>query len=187
MTQFRILQTPPPLLNAAKSVEMAAAIATDFTTLTGGHLVASQRAGIDRHAFQRLTQASRRPKHIAVDIWCRLVDAYARHLRRELSRIEAELRRVDDLQPGARPLEDLLDETDRLRDRIAHILEKAGVGANDRLRWLSVRHDAPSARRLPTIQPRPPRRRQPFSFRQTEALRELPTRQGRTRLGGDRA
>jgi hypothetical protein len=126
MERFRILHTPPPILNAARSVEMAAAIATDFTKLTGGHIVASQRAGIDRHAFQRLTQASRRPKQIAVDVWCRLVDAYARSLRRELSRIEAELRRVDALGATTRPLEDLRDEADALADRIRHIIEKQG-------------------------------------------------------------
>lgn len=126
MNQFRILHQPPPILNAARSVEMAAAIATDFTALTGGHLVAAQRAGIDRHAFQRLTQASRRPKHIAVDIWCRLVDAYARHLRRELSRIEAEIWRVDALGSPLVPLEDLADQADAIADRIRHIIEKRG-------------------------------------------------------------
>jgi len=127
MLEFRRLNAPAPILNAARAVQMAAAIATDFTALTGGHsLVAAQRAGIDRQAFRRLTQASRQPKHIAVDFWCRLVDAYARSLRRELSRIEAEIRRVDALGIGARPLEDLLDETDRLRDRIRHIIEKQG-------------------------------------------------------------
>lgn len=124
MKQFRYLQAPPPILNAARSVEMAAAIATDFTTLTGGHLVASQRAGIDRHAFQRLTQASRRPKQIAVDIWCRLIGAYSQHLRREVARLEAEIRRVDALGAGTRPLEDLLDEVDALADRLRHIIEK---------------------------------------------------------------
>jgi hypothetical protein len=126
MEQFRYLQAPPPILNAARSVEMAAAIATDFTTLTGGYIAAAQRSGIDRHAFQRLTQASRRPKQIAVDVWCRLVDAYARSLRRELSRIEAELRRVDALGATTRPLEDLADEADALADRIRHIIEKQG-------------------------------------------------------------
>jgi hypothetical protein len=126
MNEFRILNQQPPPLNAARSVEMAAAIATDFTTLTGGHLVASQRAGIDRHAFQRLTQASRRPKTIAVDLWCRLIDAYSKHLRRELSRIEAEIRRVDALGAPVRPLEDLADEADAIADRIRHIIEKRG-------------------------------------------------------------
>jgi hypothetical protein len=126
MEQFRILNTPPPTMNAAQSVEMAAEIATDFTTLSGGYLVAAQRSGIDRHAFQRLTQLSRRPKHIAVDIWCKLIGAYSQHLRREVARLETEIRRVDALGAGTRPLEDLLDEADRLRDRIAHILEKRG-------------------------------------------------------------
>lgn len=126
MNEFRILHTPPPILNAARSVEMAAAIATDFTALTGGHLVASQRAGIDRHAFQRLTQASRRPKHIAVDLWCRLIEGYAKHLRREISRIEAEIRRIEALGAPLGPLEDLLDQADAVSDRIRHIIEKRG-------------------------------------------------------------
>lgn len=124
MTEFRILNGPPPIMNAARSVSIAAAIAADFTALTGGHRVASQRSGIDQNYFKRLMQTSRRPKHIAVDIWQRLVDAYARHLRRELARLEAEIRRVDALGNGVRPLEDLLDEVDALADRLRHIIEK---------------------------------------------------------------
>lgn len=125
MNEFRRLNAPAPILNAARSVQLAAAIATDFTAACGGHAyVASQRSGIDRQAFKRLTQPSRQPKSIAVDLWCRLVEAYAKHLRRELSRIEAEIRRVDALGARVRPLEDLLDEADALADRLRHIIEK---------------------------------------------------------------
>lgn len=124
MTEFRELNAPFPILNAARSVQMAAAIAVDFTAISGGHNVAARHAGIDRLTFKRLTQPSRQPKSIAVDIWQRLVDAYARHLRRELARLEAEIRRVDALGNGVRPLEDLLDEVDALADRLRHIIEK---------------------------------------------------------------
>jgi len=46
------------------------------------------------------------------------------NLRRELARLEAEIRRVDALRAPARPLEDLLDEVDALADRLRHIIEK---------------------------------------------------------------
>ncbi len=124
MTEFRCLNAPFPILNAARSVSMAAAIAVDFTAIAGGQDVAARKAGIDRPTFKRLTQPSRQPKSIAVDLWQRLISGYAAHLRRELARLEAEIRRVDAMGNGVRPLEDLLDEVDALADRLRHIIEK---------------------------------------------------------------
>ena len=126
MSEFNVLNRSLPNVNAAGAVSLAAQIATDFSIRSGGQRVAAQSAGIDREAFKRLTQPSRQPKSIGVDIWNKFINGYTRHLRRELVGIETEIRRLDALGSPLRPLEDLLDEMDAVSDRIRHIIEKRG-------------------------------------------------------------
>lgn len=127
MREFARLNDPFKTMSASVAVDMASTVAADFTShCRGQYVIAAQRAGLDRDAFKRLLQPSRKPKTISVDFWHRLVSGYTAHLRRELHRIEAEIERLDRIGSPVAPLEDLMDQVDGVADRLRHILEKRG-------------------------------------------------------------
>lgn len=117
---------------AFQTVEQAASIAAKLIASCRGTnenqqsalKLAARRSGVDASALRRLTQPSRAPKSISVDLWSRLIDGYSAHLHGELCRIEAELQRLHALGTPDRALSDLAAQADDLAARIRQAIER---------------------------------------------------------------
>lgn len=116
--------------NAAETVDQAVDLAVKLLALKRGdctngktieralrEVASDSRVGFSQ--LRRLIHPSRRPKSVSLDLWQRLSDCYVRFLRRELSRLQTEIARVEALR-GAddAALRELVDEAEALARRI---------------------------------------------------------------------
>lgn len=78
----------------------------------------ARRSHLTVAEIRQLLQPSRRPKDVRLGVWGRLLGAYRRHLERELAALNAEIIRLEALDPDERAVAALLDKAKALVSEI---------------------------------------------------------------------
>lgn len=84
--------------------------ATDTETVTA----IARKAQLSPAAVRRFLQPSRRPKDVSLGVWGKLLAAYRGYLERQLATLQAEIHRLEHLDPSDGAILDLLDDAKAL-------------------------------------------------------------------------
>ena len=85
----------------------------------------ANRANVTPATVRKYLQPSRRPKDVSLGVWTRLVDAYRRFLRQQITALELEVSRLESLGASDRAILALLDDA---KDLVRNIEAAAGEG-----------------------------------------------------------
>lgn len=114
-TEYRSLNRDLP---PTTSVERACQITRNlFNAARGQHATDSEtvqtiarRAQLSPAAVRRFLQPSRHPKDVSLGVWTKLFGAYRRYLRQRIADLEAEIVRLEHMDPDDGAIQALLDE-----------------------------------------------------------------------------
>lgn len=112
-------------------VEAAIRLTTELVELKRGPAGGTQAAirsvagecRLSPAIIRKFVQPSRRPKDVGLAVWDRLWRSYAQYLRREIARLENDIRRIEALgNADRRAAQHLVDEAEALVRRIKSYL-----------------------------------------------------------------
>ena len=114
--------TKYPNLHTPTSVERACEITKSlFNAARGQHATDAEtvhtiarRAQLSPAAVRKFLQPSRAPKDVSLGVWSKLLGAYRRYLEHQLAALQAEIARLDHLDPDDRRIRALLHEAQAL-------------------------------------------------------------------------
>lgn len=98
--------------------------ATDTETVSA----IARKAQLSPAAVRRFLQPSRHPKDVSLGVWSKLLAAYRRYLEHQLAALQAEVSRLEHLDPDDDALCRLVDEAKDLARKAEAIAEKVPAG-----------------------------------------------------------
>ena len=126
-------------LHGPTSVERACDITKSlFNAARGNHATDTETvnaiaraAQLSPAAVRRFLQPSRHPKDVSLGVWGKLVATYRRYLERQLSALEAEIARLEHLDPDDGAILDLLDDAKNLVSKVEALAPPPGPRSPD--------------------------------------------------------